>query len=296
MRPFFHSKHYNWTEKIVVHSSQKCPNLYISLKIGDFVFVIFILPKFWPFCSFQTFYNQHKVQFCCVICSTILQSIYGFRVFQMENWSQNWPFCIVVIYCAQTLSHLQLSKLLQNIHALQSTFLVLFCLHKHFFQSSYWFTVLHMENWPQNCRFCIFDLNFAQILALSACLGAPTAHLWITKYRFSIVLFAQPVFQSSSGFTVFQMENWSQNWPFCTFDLNFTQILPFLHVWELIRHTYAFESTFMILFFLTTMFSVLWTSKCIFCFVLFAQLHFSAHFWIYSVSSGILASKLRFLF
>ena len=28
-------------------------------------------------------------------------------------------------------------------------------------ESIYGFTVFHMENWPQNGRFCIFDLHFA---------------------------------------------------------------------------------------------------------------------------------------
>ena len=95
--------------------------------------------------------------------------------------------------------------------------------------------MFQLENWPQNWRFCIFDLHFAQILALFSASRAPTTHLCLRKYIFGIVLFAQPFFPCIYGVTVFQMENWPQNWWFCIFDLhlayrgfwaNLTKALP----------------------------------------------------------------------
>ena len=73
-------------------------------------------------------------------------------------------------------------------------------------------------------------LSFCQNVAPFADVRVRTIHLHLSKYIFGIVLFAQPFFPSIYGFTVFQMENWPQNWRFCIVDLNFTQILPFLHV------------------------------------------------------------------
>ena len=96
------------------------------------------------------------------------------------------------------------------------------------FLSIYGFTLFQMENWHHNLRFCFCDRNFTEILPkfcpFFAYLRSPTAHLCLSKYIFGIVLFAQPLFQSIYGFTLFQMENFLQNWRFCNFDLNFTQI------------------------------------------------------------------------
>ena len=61
-----------------------------------------------------------------------------------------------------------------------------------FFQFIYGFTVFQMENLPQNEWFCIFDLLFAQIVALFATLRDPKSDLCLTKYIFRIILFAQP--------------------------------------------------------------------------------------------------------
>ena len=80
-----------------------------------------------------------------------------------------------------------------------------------FVQFIYGFTVFQKENWPQNWRFCIFDLHFAQVLALFPALIAPTTHVLIRKHILGIVLLAQPFFQSIYGFTVLQMKHWSQS-------------------------------------------------------------------------------------
>ena len=103
-----------------------------------------------------------------------------------------------------------------------------------------------MENWPENWRFCIFGLDFAQILALFAALIALTTHLCLTKYIFCIVFFAQLFFQSNYGFTALQMENWPQNLRFCIFYLHFAQILAFFHLSELLWPICALESAILV--------------------------------------------------
>ncbi len=124
--------------------------------------------------------------------------------------------------------------------------MVLFCLHNHFFSP---FMDLQCFKWKIGLK--IGDFVFLTLIlpkfSLFARLRAPTTHLCLSKYMFGIVLFAQPFFQSIYGFTVFQIENWPQNWRFCIFYLNFTQILPFLHVWERLRPTYALQSTLLVL-------------------------------------------------
>ena len=153
-------------------------------------------------------------------------------------------------------------------------FLVFQCLHNHFFCP---FMDLHCFKWKIGITICDFVFvteilpKFCLNFALFAYLRSPTAHLCLSKYIFGIVLFAQPFFQSIYGFTVYQMENWPQNWRFCIFDLNFTQFLHFLHVWERLRPTFTLQSLLSVL-------------HCL-------HNHFSAHLCIYSVSNGKLASK-----
>ena len=88
----------------------------------------------------------------------------------------------------------------------------------------FWIYTVSNGNWPRNWRFYIFLTKFCPNFAIFAYFKSPTANLCLSNYSFGIVLFAQPLFHSIYGFTVFQMENWLQNWRFCVFDLNFTQI------------------------------------------------------------------------
>ena len=141
-----------------------CLKWKIGLKIGDFVFLTEILPKFCPNCALFTYLRSPTAHLC------LSKYIFGIVLF------------------AQPL-----------------------------FLSIYGFTVFQMENWPQNWRFCILLPKFYPKFALFACLRAPTTQLCLSKYMFGIVLFAQPFFPSIYWFTVFQMENWPQNWRFCIF-------------------------------------------------------------------------------
>ena len=100
---------------------------------------------------------------------------------------------------------------------------------QQFSKSIYGFTVLQTENWPRNLRYCIFDLNFAQILSLFAYFRSPMTYICLSKYIFGIGLFAQPFFQSIYGFPEFQMEHWPQNLLFSIFD---PLILPFRHIFH----------------------------------------------------------------
>ena len=77
-------------------------------------------------------------------------------------------------------------------------------------------------------------LSFCQNFAPFADVRVRTIRLHLSKYIFGIVLFAEPFFQSIYGFTVFQMENWPQNWRFCIFELHFAQILYLFIVSELL--------------------------------------------------------------
>ena len=205
-------------------------------------------PQNWRFCIFDHHFIQILPLFAALKAPTIhlclrkyifgivlfaqpfVQSIYGVTAFQMKNWPQNWRFCIfdhnfvqiLTLFAALTAptTHLCLRKY---------SFGIVLCAQP-FVQSIYWVTAFQIENWPQNWWFCIFDLHFDQIMALFAALRAPTTHLGLRRYIFSIVLFAQPFFQSICGFTAFQMENLSQNWRFCIFDLHFAQIWLFLQI------------------------------------------------------------------
>ena len=114
-----------------------------------------------------------------------------------------------------------------------------------------------MENWPQNCWFCIFNLHVAQIW--------PFLNVWellrptYTLKAWYFCLFAQPVFPSSYGLVVFQMENCSQNCPFCTFDLLFAQLLsPFCMVESSYDPLMPFTVQFWHCFVCTTIFSAIY--------------------------------------
>ena len=132
-------------------------NWKIRLKIDDFVFFTSILPNIWPFLELQeplkpiyALQSAYLVLFCSwnhffcpfmdLQCSKwhIGLKIEDF-VFFTSILPKIWPF-------------LQLPVLVQPIYALQSTFLVLFCLCNHFFcpfmdlQHSKWQTDLKIEN------------------------------------------------------------------------------------------------------------------------------------------------------
>ena len=92
------------------------------------------------------------------------------------------------------------------------------------------------------------------------------------KVYFSIVLFAQPLFQSIYGLTLYHMKNWPHNWRFLYFYLNFTQILPLLRILESLRPTCVLQSTFLVLH--------------------YSRNRFSVHLWIYSVSNGKFKRKM----
>ena len=80
-------------------------------------------------------------------------------------------------------------------------FCIVFCMHNHFLKS--FVKLWKMGNWPQNLRFCIFDLHFPQILALLQLLERlrPPIYALQSTY-FGIVLFAQSFCPSSFGFMV----------------------------------------------------------------------------------------------
>ena len=72
--------------------------------------------------------------------------------------------------------------------------------------------------------------------------------------------------------------DWIRMKPACFMEILFytAKFYHFLQSWELLRLTYALQSTFLVLFCLHN--------------------HFSVHLWIYSVSNGKLASKLAILY
>ena len=147
----------------------------------------------------------------------------------MENWLQNWKFCIFDLNFTQIWLFLHGYDLLRPTYAFKSICLVLQCLRNHFFCP---FMDLHCFKWKIGIKICDFVFltkilpKFFLNFALFAYLRSPTAHLCLSKYIFGIVLFAQLLFQSIYGFTEFQIENWLQNWRFCVFDPILPQFWP----------------------------------------------------------------------
>ena len=100
------------------------------------------------------------------------------------------PILYLIIYRIYPETHLEHFKPPKPIYALQSAYLILFCLWNHFFgqfmnlQCSKWYI------WPQNLRFCVLDHYFAQNVSLFATFRAYITYLCLAKYNFSIVSFA----------------------------------------------------------------------------------------------------------
>ena len=90
-----------------------------------------------------------------------------FSVYHMKNWP------IDFVFLPQFYTYSALVTCFQSTYDTDDTYdkLVPFKVHfwyciicSTFFPTIYGFIVSEMENWPQNCRFCIFDLNFTKIL------------------------------------------------------------------------------------------------------------------------------------
>ena len=107
------------------------------------------------------------------------------------------------------------------------------------------FTVFQMANWPQNWRFCIFDLHFAKYLPIIANFRASTTYICLAKFISCIFSHVQPFNLPIYGLTVFQMSNWPQNLRFCIFDLHFAQNVSLLQLSEPLQPTYVMKSTFL---------------------------------------------------
>ena len=65
----------------------------VDSKIDDFVFLTFILPNFWPFCSLGSFYDPHmpyKVHFWyCFVCTTNLSPF-------IDLQCSKWKICLKI--------------------------------------------------------------------------------------------------------------------------------------------------------------------------------------------------------
>ena len=88
--------------------------------------------------------------------------------------------------------------------------------------SMYGFLMFPMANWPQNLRYCIFDLHFAQKWPFFATSRASETYLYLAKCIFVMVLFVRLFVLSIYAFLMLQMTNWPQNLWFYIFDPHFT--------------------------------------------------------------------------
>ena len=139
---------------------------------------------------------------------------------------------------------------LQPICALQSIFLVLFCLCDHFFcpfMDLQWIYGFSNGKLASQLKICNLDHHFAQNLALFETFKASTTYLGHEKYIFGIVSFVQLLFRSIYGFTVYKMANWPQNLRFF-FTPILPKICPFLYLSEPPYPIYALQSAVLVLF------------------------------------------------
>lgn len=137
-------------------------------------------------------------------------------------------------------------------------------------------TVFQMVNWPQNLRFCIFDLQFAQHLTIFAHFWEFISYLCLKKCIDYIVSFVKAFVLSIYVFIVFQMSTWHQNLRVCILDLHFAQNVALFTAFRDSITYLCHEKYILVLF-------SLWN-------------HFSVHLWVYSVPNGKLAPKFTILY
>ena len=80
------------------------------------------------------------------------------------------------------------------------------------FSAHLWIYTLSNEKLASKLAILSFLPYFYTNFARSAYLDVPMAHLSLTNYIVGNVLFAHPLFLPIYGFTIFQTENWPQNW------------------------------------------------------------------------------------
>ena len=156
-------------------------------------------------------------------------SIYVFSVYQMEIGLKIGDFVFLTLILHTFCLFCMMESTYDQPMPFKVHFLVFNCLHNRF-SVHLWIYSVSNGKLASKSSILYFWPKFYQHFAVFASMRALMAQLFLSKYIFGIALFAQPFSLSVHGFIVFQMENWPQNWGFCIFDLNFTQIWLFLHV------------------------------------------------------------------
>ena len=135
----------------------QCSKWHIGLKIEDFVFFTSILPKILPFLNlFEPPYPIYGLPSVVLVLFHLYNHfINPFMDLQYSNWKIRLKIDDFVFFTSilpNIWPFLQLQEPLQPIYALQSAYLVLFCLWNHFvcpfmdLQCSKWHIGLKMDN------------------------------------------------------------------------------------------------------------------------------------------------------
>ena len=121
------------------------------------------------------------------------------KVPKMVSWPENWRFCIFYLNFNQFFPFLHVRVLLRPMYAFQSPFLVLLCLHNHFFHP---FMDLQCFKWKIGlkivefvfltlilhtfCPFCMFESSYdppipfkVYVWYFFVCTTIFSIHLWI---------------------------------------------------------------------------------------------------------------------
>ena len=122
-----------------------------ALKLTILNFFTSILPKIWPFLHiFEPSYPIYGLHSTVLVLFHLHNHFVSpFMDLQCSNWKIGLKIDDFVFFTSilpKIWPFLQLPELVQPIYALQSTFLVLFCLCNHFFLSIYGFTAFQMAN------------------------------------------------------------------------------------------------------------------------------------------------------